>query len=144
MGNESNIINIRRSDYSSQCSPIRLPFLYLPCNPLAAFFTEIQRGWFITQSYRQGGVYTHLKHRKRQNELSCPVYHVPYVKDTNVSVTDFRKQSRINIFLVKSIQPKTVFPIQQFKCDQCGFSFLLLFAMQVTSSVKKCTLIPQR
>lgn len=36
--------------------------VYPPCNPLAAFFTKVERGWFIAQSYRQRRIYAHLKH----------------------------------------------------------------------------------
>lgn len=154
MGKVDNVTNLSPSDCSYLLIVALFPFpwrpWYLPRDPLAAFFTEIQWGWFITQSYWQGRVYTHLKHTKRQNDLSCPVYHIACIMSTNGSImTNFLKQSRINIFS-KTHSTYNFFlrwlmsPHWSFKCGYCGYSFLLLFAIQVTNSVKKSTFIPQR
>lgn len=95
-GNVDNVTHL--SDYSYLLVVALLP-LYLPCDPLAAFFTEIQWGWLVTQSYRQGRVYTHLKQMKRQHERSCPVYHIPDITSTNVPMlTGFQKRSGMNMF----------------------------------------------
>lgn len=35
----------------------------IPCNPLAALFTYIERWWLVSQGNRKSGIYTHLQHK---------------------------------------------------------------------------------
>lgn len=35
----------------------------IPCNPLAALFTYIERRWLVSQGNRKSGIYTHLQYK---------------------------------------------------------------------------------
>lgn len=35
----------------------------IPCNPLAALFTYIERRWLVSQGNGKSGIYTHLQHK---------------------------------------------------------------------------------
>lgn len=38
----------------------------IPCNPLAALFTYIERRWLVPQGNRKSWIYTHLQHKTRE------------------------------------------------------------------------------
>lgn len=117
MGNEGNVINIRRSDYSSQRCPIRLPFLAPTLQSAGCILHRDTTGVvYHPKLQTRRGLYTSETQEKTEWTL-LPCLSCPLCQGHKCFNNRFSKAKQNKHFLVKPIQPKIVFPTCQFKCD---------------------------